>query len=145
MANKVTVTICGERIVLDSTESEEYLQEVAQYLDGKFSELMAHNITASINERVRTMLIAINVADDFFKCNDKLERLGNEHEKYITEIGRMQQENMLLSEKFYEIQGDYARLKASYDELVAKHENKAPVDNANVVSLPTAEQRKAVL
>ena len=144
MANKVNVMIGGEVITLKSSEDEAYLQRIARYIDQKLADLMSVNVTASINEKVRTLLIAVNLADDYFKASDKLERLNTDHEKFITEIGRMQQENMMLKEKFHELQGDYARLQAEYEEFIAEFDAAKQNDSDNILSLPRPDQRKVV-
>ncbi|MCL2377919.1 MAG: cell division protein ZapA [Defluviitaleaceae bacterium] len=126
MANKVDVVICGEVITLKSNEEEAHLQRIARYIDRKLADLTAANATASINERIRTLLIALNVADDYFKASDNLARTNAMNEKYVHELGRMQQEYALLKEKFHELQGELALAKA---ELESK-------DSTNVLSLP---------
>ena len=145
MANRVDVVICGEVITLKSNEDEAHLQRIARYIDQKLANLTAINATASINERIRTLLIAVNVADDYFKASDNLARLNNTQEKYILEIGRMQQENMLLRDKFHELQAEYARLQAEYEEFITEFDNTKPNDGANVLTLPRADKRKAAV
>ena len=142
MANRVDVVICGEVITLKSNEEEAHLQRIARYIDQKMAELVAANVNASINERIRTLLIAVNVADDYFKAADKLARTGAEHEKYINEVGRLQQENMLLKEKFYELQAELTRTRAEYEEFIHEFDSTKPGENANVLPLHRAGQRK---
>ena len=139
MANKVDVVICGEVITLKSNEEEAHLQRIARYIDHKMAELMAVNANASINEKIRTLLIAVNVADDYFKAADKLARTGAEHEKYINEVGRMQQENLLLKEKLYELQAELTRTRAEYEAFILEFDKRP---GENVLPLPHAGQRK---
>ena len=143
--DKVKVMICGEVITLKANEDEAYLQRIARYIDQKMDNLLSMNVAASINERIRTLLIAINVADDYFKANDKLARLNAEHEKYVNEIGRMQQENMLLKEKLYELQGELIQTKSEHEALKAELESAKSGEGVNVLPLPRAEQRKAAV
>ena len=145
MSNRVKVVICGEVITLKSSEEEAHLQRVARYIDQKMAELTATNATASINERIRTLLIAVNVADDYFKASDKLARLGAEQEKYINEIGRMQQENTLLREKFHALQAEHARLQAEHEEYVELFGSVKQAESANVLPLHRQDQRKVGL
>ena len=102
--NKVNVVIGGEIITLISNENEEYMQKLARYIDIKLTEIKSMKSNASINERTRTLFFAVNVADDYFKTLEKLRFLEGEHEKYILELGRMQEENYLLTEKIHEMQ-----------------------------------------
>jgi len=132
MANRVDVVICGEVITLKSNEEEAHLQRIARYIDRKLAELTATNANASINERIRTLLIALNVADDYFKASDSLARTNAVNEKYVHELGRMQQEYALLKEKFYELQGELTLARA---ELESR-------DGMNVLSLPRKKNIK---
>ena len=120
MANKVNVVICGEVITLKSDEEEAHLQRIARYIDRKMEELMEANPNASINERIRTLLIALNVADDYFKTADALARANAQQDKYVNELGRMQQEYALLKEKFYEIQGELALARSELDTFISE-------------------------
>jgi len=139
---RVRVRICGEEHTLKSNEGEAYLQRLAHYVERKIEDLVAVNVTASINERVRTHLVALNIADDYFKANEREARMSAEQEKYIDEISRMQQENMILKEKFHELQAEYARLQTEHEEFIAEFDNDAK-ETTNVLTLPRVEQRKA--
>jgi len=140
---KVRVRICNEDYTLRSNEAEAYLQSLAHYCERKIEDLQSLNTTAAINERVRTHLVALNIADDYFKANDRVTRMTTEQEKYISEIGRMQQENMLLRERFHELQAEHARLQAEYDAFIAEFDSEKEKDTTNVLTLHKAEQRKA--
>ena len=125
---KVDVVIGGKVISLISGEEEAHLQRVARYVDAKIEEMKDVNSASMIDERVRTLLLALNISDDYYKAADRLARLDVEQEKYITENGRLQQENMLLTEQYEALQTEYARLKAEHEEYLevfgsAKEEN----------------------
>jgi cell division protein ZapA len=102
--NKVEAVIGGEIITLVSNENEDYMQKLARYIDRKLNEIRTANSNASISERKRTLFIAINIADDYFKTLDQLKRLETEHQRYVNELGRMQEENYLLTDKIHELQ-----------------------------------------
>ena len=137
MARKVDVVICGEVITLRSDEEEAHLQRIARYIDRKLVELTAANANASINERIRTLLIALNVADDYFKTADALARANNQREKYASELGRMQQEYALLKEKFHELQGELALTRSELDAFIDDD------GGTNIITIPGANKRKA--
>ena len=138
MANKVNVVINGEIITLKSSEDNDYLQGLARYIDQKLDELKSHNAAVAINERIRTLLIALNVADDYHKEVAKLKTLQAEHERFIAEMGRMQEENKLLQEKLQTLQGDLARAQENAKSAKAKTEK-----NENILTMPSPEGRKA--
>ena len=143
MANKVDVVICGEVITLKSNEEEAHLQRIARYIDRKLAELTATNANASINERIRTLLIALNVADDYFKATDSLARTNAMHEKYVNELARMQQEYTLLKERFHELQGELTLTKAELESFVTEFDSNYPREGINVLALPRDKKRKA--
>ena len=145
MANKVNVVICGEVITLKSNEEEAHLHRIARYIDRKLADLMATNANASINERIRTLLIALNVGDDYFKTLDSLARCNAQHERYVQELGRMQQEYALLKEKFYELQGELSLTKAELDTLVAEIEKKHQGESSKLLTLPGRKKSESAV
>jgi len=122
VARKVDVVICGKVITLVSNEEEAHLRRIASYIDLKMAELTEANTTAAIDERIRTLLLALNISDEYFKVADRLARVDAEQEKYINEINRMQQEDMQLKEKYHALQAEHAKLQAEYAHLHAEHE-----------------------
>jgi cell division protein ZapA len=122
--NKVEVVIGGEIITLVSGEHEDYMQKLARYIDRKLNEIRSANSNASINDRTRSLFIAINIADDYFKTLDQLKRLETEHQRYVNELGRMQEENYLLTDKIHDLQ----------DSLNIARKNQRAVQGQNVQS-----------
>jgi len=116
MENKINVVINGEIVTLRSTENEEFLQRLARYVDRKINTIKGTHNSVAVTERTRALLVALNMADDYFKAQENLVRLQTEHEKYIIEMGRMQEENKLLIEKIRELQGDLTRVRDESDD-----------------------------
>ena len=143
MSNKVDVVICGEVITLKSNEEVAHLQRIARYIDRKMAELMAANANASINERIRTLLIAVNVADDYFKATDSLARTNALQNKYVNELERMQKEYALLKERFHELQAELTHTKAELESFVTEFDSNYPREGINVLTLPRDKKRKA--
>ena len=145
MARKVDVVICGKVITLKSNEEEAHLQRIARYIDAKMAELAAANASASIDERLKTMLLALNISDDYFKAADKLARVEAKQENYVSELARIQQENMVLREKFHDLQREHARLQAEHEEYIEVFDSATAKQSENVLQLHRGEQRKAGL
>ena len=73
--NDIEVAIGGKVFTLSGYESEEYLQKVAGYLNGKKAEF---NRVDGMNRQpvdVQNVLLQINIADDYFKALDEIETL----------------------------------------------------------------------
>ena len=102
--NRVEVVIDGQIITLVSDEQEEYMQKVGLYIDKKLNEIKSTKSNKPVSEHLRTLLISVNIADDYFKAVEKRQALEDTHEAYVHEMGRMQEENILLTEKLHELQ-----------------------------------------
>lgn len=73
---KTEVEIFGERYVLRASDEPGYLQQVAEYVDGKFREV-AKESPALVSSKV-AVLASLNIADDLFKRDEAARRLEEE-------------------------------------------------------------------
>ena len=73
------VVIDGKVYTLSGYEGEEYLQKVASYINGKINEF------TSIEE-YRHIPLNMNIADDYFKAKDQVEKLERDLENKEKEI-----------------------------------------------------------
>ena len=69
------VTIGGKTYTLSGNESEEYLQEVASYLNGKIAQLRSDEEYRNVPLDMRNVLLQLNLADDYFKARNEIRRL----------------------------------------------------------------------
>ncbi len=69
----VEVLIGGKVITLSGAESEEYLQKVAAYLNTKLSQSKKMEGFQRLSSDLQSILLQINIADDYFKMKDALE------------------------------------------------------------------------
>ena len=113
MDNKVDVVFCGEIYSLRSGENPDHMTRLARYVDGKMSEILSKSIIAAIDDKARTFLLALNVADDYMKTRDKLARLEAVHKKFVAEMGRLQEENTRLSQSLREAQAELEKERRS--------------------------------
>ena len=103
MDNKVNVVICGEIFSLRSGENPDYMQRLARYVDGKLQDIMGKSMSAAIDDKARSFILALNIADEYMKSNDKLTRLDAVHKKFVAEMGRLQEENAKLKQNLREL------------------------------------------
>ena len=77
MSEKTTteVVIGGKICTLSGYEEKDYLQKVAAYIDGKISELDEMQSARLLPTAMKSILIHINLADDYFKAKDQIEQL----------------------------------------------------------------------
>jgi len=130
--NKVSVVIGEEIIMLKSAENPEYLQRLARYVDDKMKDVLTKSMTASLDEKIRTLVIALNIADDYIKTADAYRHLDELHTKYVLESGRAQEEVNKLKKEIEELKAAAAQPPVEEDF----HEND------NVLTMPINKQRK---
>ena len=76
--NKTEVLIYGKIYTLSGYESEEYLQRVATYINNKLAELKKLDGYARLSQELKSILLELNVADDYFKAKNQVEMVEEE-------------------------------------------------------------------
>ena len=74
------VVIDGKVYTLSGYEGEEYLQKVASYINGKINEFTSIEEYRHIPLNMKNTLIQLNIADDYFKAKDQVEKLERDLE-----------------------------------------------------------------
>jgi len=83
------VLIGGRIYTLCGYESEEYLQKVANYINNKINEYDSMEKFRRLPMEIKTALVELNIADDYFKAREQAEKLDQdvkEKEKEIYEL-----------------------------------------------------------
>ena len=135
--NKTEVLIDGKIYTLSGYESEEYLQRVATYINNKLAELKKLDGYARLSQELKSILLELNVADDYFKAKKQGDSLESDielkdkemydlkHElislrMQIEEAQKNEQEALdeknLLEGKVKELEKELADAKASKDD-----------------------------
>ena len=88
MANKVDipVVINGKVYTLSGYEGEDYLQNVATYINGKIAECKTSDQYRRMNTEYQGVLLALNIADDYFKAKKMADSLSLDIENKDKEI-----------------------------------------------------------
>ncbi len=76
--NDIEVVIGGKVVTLSGSESEEYLQKVASYINNKIAE---YNNVDSFRRQpadMQNVLLLLNIADDYFKIKKEIDSLHDE-------------------------------------------------------------------
>ena len=76
--NKTEVLIDGKIYTLSGYESEEYLQRGATYINNKLAELKKLDGYARLSQELKSILLELNVADDYFKAKNQVEMVEEE-------------------------------------------------------------------
>ena len=90
MANRITVTICGEDYPFMAEESLSYMQKVAALVDAKMSEIMGAG--GRVSRMDAAVLAATNLADELLKQQSAAENLRRQLKGYLDEAGKAKAE-----------------------------------------------------
>ena len=80
------VIIGGKSYTLSGSESAEYLQRVAFYINNKLSEYNKIESFRKQSTEFRNILLELNIADDLFKTKQKVADLEEELERKEKEL-----------------------------------------------------------
>ena len=107
--NDIDITIGGKTITLSGVESEEYLREVAAYLNGKLREFADDASYWRLPNDMRNVMLQLNLADDFFKERNKVLELEAQVQEFEGKCDRLNKD----LEKMQEAAGEAAsRIRA---------------------------------
>ncbi len=97
MKSRVTVTIGGQQYTILSPDGEEYIEKIADYVDGKLKETVQDDKMAAIEGAILT---AMNIADEKFKEQEISENLRRQIKEILEESSKLKSE---LSESKREV------------------------------------------
>ena len=83
---RAEVVIDGKVYTLSGYEGEEYLQKVAAYINGKITEYDTLEDYRHLPLNMKSTLIQLNIADDYFKAKAQVEKLERDIELKDKEI-----------------------------------------------------------
>ena len=93
-ANQLRVNIFGAEYVLKSDENQEYVIEIAKYVDQKMREI---DRSEAINSNLKVaILAALNIADELFQSKKYRERLLNQLGEESRKLNRSLEEALDL-------------------------------------------------
>ena len=128
--NKTEVLIAGKIFTLSGYESEEYLQKVATYINNKIAEFKKLDGYNHQTKENKSILLELNIADDYFKAKKQVEMVEDElsekdkelydlkHELINAQIQLENQEKDLEASRKEntELQKEVVRLQTERDE-----------------------------
>ena len=80
------VVIDGKVYTLSGYENEEYLQKVAAYINNKIAEFDDMDEYKHLPGNMKSTLIELNIADDYFKAKKQIEILQEQAEEKEKEL-----------------------------------------------------------
>lgn len=123
--NNTEVILGGKVFTLSGYESEEYLQKVAAYINGKLSEFNADDAYRRQSAEYRANLMYLNIADDYFKAKNMGESLQTEIDNKDKQINDLKHELITSQIKIEALNKERTELKgqiSTYQKSIAKLE-----------------------
>ena len=114
------VLIGGKIYSLSGYESEEYLHKVASYINGKFSEFDGMEAYKRLSPEMKSTLIQLNIADDYFKAKKQIETLEYNLRVKEQELYDLQHELITSQIKMENCEKNYKTLQAEANESMKK-------------------------
>ena len=126
--NFTEVLIGGKVFTLSGFESEEYLQKVSTYLNHKIDECSSSEGYRKQSAETRSVLLALNIADDYFKAKAQVEKLEQDIEMKDREIYNLKHDLISNQIKTESDEKTLTELQAENKELLL---SKAKLEAAN--------------
>ena len=101
MANRVSVTICGQEYTLVAEETASYMEKVGSFVDQKMADVLYGSKAGRTDAAVLT---AANLADELFKTQAASEQLRSQIKGYLDEASRAQSEVSELKREVFRLQ-----------------------------------------
>ena len=123
--NKTEVLIDGKIYTLSGYESEEYLQRVATYINNKLAELKKLDGYARLSQELKSILLELNVADDYFKAKNQVEMVEEELAQKDQELYDLKHELISTQIKLEDAAKELKALKeqaTEYQKQIVKQE-----------------------
>ena len=115
--NDIKVVINNKVYTLSGQESEDYLQNVATYINGKIAECQSSEAYRRFNAECQNVLLALNIADDYFKAKDQVNQMLTEDDDKDKQIYDLRHEVIEVQIKYESAQKMIEEYKEKISEL----------------------------
>ena len=115
--NDIKVVINNKVYTLSGQESEDYLQNVATYINGKIAECQSSEAYRRFNAEYQNVLLALNIADDYFKAKDQVNQMLTEDDDKDKQIYDLRHEVIEVQIKYESAQKMIEEYKDKISEL----------------------------
>ena len=115
--NDIKVVINNKVYTLSGQESEDYLQNVATYINGKIAECQSSVAYRRFNAVYQYVLLALNIADDYFKAKDQVNQMLTEDDDKDKQIYDLRHEVIEVQIKYESAQKMIEEYKEKISEL----------------------------
>lgn len=121
--NRAEVLIDGKIYTLSGYESEEYLQKVATYINSKLVEFKKLEGYSRQSRENKSILLELNIADDYFKAKKQAEMLEEELAEKDKELYDLKHEligSQIRLETAEKSVADYQKESTEYQKKIVR-------------------------
>ena len=137
------VIIGGKVYTLSGYEGEEYLQRVAAYINNKINEFNEMEEIRRFPVDMKATLVELNIADDYFKAKDRVEKLEQDLEIKEKELYDLKHELISVQIKAETSEKTVKELETQNKELqLNKSKLEAALEDALLGELPKEEEKQ---
>ena len=138
----VNVVIGNHMYNLSGYEEKEYLEKVASYINQKIDEVQELQYYKQLNTDMKTVLLELNIADDYFKARDRVMSMEAEMKQKDQEIYNLKHELVSLQVKDNEMENQLRDLEDENRDLkLTKSKLEASLEDALVGGIGTGDQK----
>ena len=125
------IVIGGKTLVVSSESNPEHLQKVADYVNTKLEECSTYSGYKGMSTDTRTILLELNIGDDYVSTKDKLDEA-------LIELAEKNKELFETKQELNSIKSKYELAKNQVVEL----QTKAAENAAKIIKLETELKKK---
>lgn len=138
----VNVVIGNHMYNLSGYEEKEYLEKVASYINQKIDEVQELQYYKQLNTDMKTVLLELNIADDYFKARDRIMSMEAEMKQKDQEIYNLKHELVSLQVKDNEMENQLRDLEDENRDLkLTKSKLEASLEDALLGGIGTGDQK----
>lgn len=138
----VNVVIGNHMYNLSGYEEKDYLEKVASYINQKIDEVQELQYYKQLNTDMKTVLLELNIADDYFKARDRVMSMEAEMKQKDQEIYNLKHELVSLQVKDNEMENQLRDLEDENRDLkLTKSKLEASLEDALLGGIGTGDQK----
>ncbi len=130
-SSDVRIEIGGKTLVVSSESNPTHIQKVADYVNGKINEISGFSGYNNMSADTRTMLLELNIGDDYVSAKDKLDEV-------LIELAEKNKELFETKQELTSLKSNYELAKNQVVEL----QTKAGENAAKIIKLETELKKK---
>lgn len=143
-AKKSAEVLIGGRVyTLSGYEEEDYLQQVATYINNKIAEVDGRDDFRRLPADMKATLLELNIADDYFKAKEKVEKYESDLEQKDKELYNLKHDLVSFQVKLEDMEERMRTLESDNKELAqAKSRLEASLEDVLLGSLESANEEE---